>query len=150
MNRVTESIHTSSEDHSEHPTEQVNDSGTDKAQEAIEFVCYTPCSTCAKARVWLNDHDIPFNERDIKGDNPSASELKSWWEISGLPLKRFFNTSGQAYRSLNMKDRLPRMSSEEALEVLASNGMLVKRPIVVSANNILVGFRPEQWQDTLL
>ncbi|MFT8355769.1 MAG: arsenate reductase family protein [Bifidobacterium aquikefiri] len=150
VNRVTESIHKSSEDGSAHSPDQGRDFSNDKPEDAIGFVCYKPCSTCARARVWLNDHHIPFNERDIKDDNPSASELKRWWEMSGLPLKRFFNTSGQSYRSLNMKDRLPQMSNEEALELLATDGMLVKRPIVVSANNILVGFRPEEWQKALL
>lgn len=109
------------------------------------FVCYNHCTTCAKARKWLNENDIDFTERNIKIDNPTATELRRWWKASGLPLKRFFNTSGMPYREMKLKDKLPDMSEDEQLNVLASNGMLVKRPIIVSANKILVGFSPEAW-----
>ncbi|WEV46182.1 arsenate reductase family protein [Bifidobacterium sp. ESL0690] len=113
----------------------------------VLFVCYNHCSTCAKARKWLNENDVDFTERDIKGDNPTATELKRWWKASGLPLKRFFNTSGMPYREMKLKDKLPEMSEDEQLKLLATNGMLVKRPIVVNANKILVGFSPETWQN---
>ncbi|WP_369341785.1 arsenate reductase family protein [Bifidobacterium fermentum] len=158
MNGDTESLHSESACGKERPTnasaaEATDGTGTaeqDGTDGNIGFVCYRRCSTCAKARIWLNEHHISFDERDIKGDNPSAGELREWWRLSGLPLKRFFNTSGQAYRTLNLKDRLPEMSSDEALELLGSDGMLVKRPIVVNANKVLVGFRPAQWQEALL
>ncbi|WP_348519444.1 arsenate reductase family protein [Bifidobacterium sp. ESL0732] len=112
------------------------------------FVCYNHCSTCAKARKWLGENNIDFTERDIKGDNPTAAELKRWWKASGLPLKRFFNTSGMPYREMKLKTKLPEMSEDEQLKLLATNGMLVKRPIVVNANTILVGFDPETWKNT--
>lgn len=117
-------------------------------QEGVQFVCYTRCSTCAKARTWLNEHHVSYTERDIKSDNPTAEELESWWRRSGLPLRRFFNTSGQLYRSLSLKNRLPKMNDKEMLDLLATNGMLVKRPIVVSANKVLVGFSSEAWETT--
>ncbi|WP_348519563.1 arsenate reductase family protein [Bifidobacterium sp. ESL0798] len=112
------------------------------------FVCYNHCTTCAKARRWLGENNIDFTERDIKGDNPTAAELKRWWKASGLPLKRFFNTSGMPYREMKLKTKLPEMSEDEQLKLLATNGMLVKRPIVVNANKILVGFDPETWENT--
>ncbi|WP_348519512.1 arsenate reductase family protein [Bifidobacterium sp. ESL0745] len=110
------------------------------------FVCYNHCTTCAKARKWLNDNGVDFTERNIKTDNPTAAELKRWWKASGLPLKRFFNTSGMPYRELKLKSKLPEMSEDEQLKLLATNGMLVKRPIIVNANKILVGFSPEAWE----
>ncbi|WEV72883.1 arsenate reductase family protein [Bifidobacterium sp. ESL0790] len=113
------------------------------------FVCYNHCTTCARARKWLGEHNVDFTERNIKTDNPTVEELRRWWKASGLPLKRFFNTSGMPYRELKLKDKLPGMSEDEQLETLASNGMLVKRPIVVSANTVLVGFLPEAWQTAL-
>lgn len=123
----------------------------DPAQQNVKalFICYSRCSTCAKARTWLNDHNVDFTERDIKHDNPTLDELNRWHRKSGLPLKRFFNTSGQLYRNLGLKDKLPSMSAHEQLEILATDGMLVKRPIVVSANKILVGFSPEAWRSAL-
>lgn len=123
----------------------------DPAQEdgKVLFVCYNHCTTCAKARKWLNDNGINFTERNIKTDNPTATELKRWWKASGLPLKRFFNTSGMPYRELKLKSKLPEMSEDEQLELLATNGMLVKRPIIVNANKILVGFSPEAWEKGL-
>ncbi|WP_348519469.1 arsenate reductase family protein [Bifidobacterium sp. ESL0775] len=111
------------------------------------FVCYNHCTTCAKARKWLGENGVDFTERDIKTDNPTATELKRWWKASGLPLKRFFNTSGMPYREMKLKSKLPGMSEDEQLKVLASNGMLVKRPIIVNANKILVGFSPEAWEN---
>lgn len=114
------------------------------------FVCYTKCSTCAKARKWLNEHHINFHERDIKTDNPTAEELTLWHNLSGMPIRRLFNTSGQLYRQLNMKDRLPSMSTEEAVAILSTDGMLVKRPILVQGQQVLVGFNEEAWSGALL
>lgn len=125
-----------------------NDSSTSD-DEAL-FVCYPKCSTCAKARIWLNEHHVDFHERDIKTDNPNAQELTLWHKLSGLPIRRFFNTSGQSYRSLGMKDRLPSMSLEEAVELLSTDGMLVKRPILIQGRRVLVGFREEAWAEALL
>ncbi|MCI1211718.1 MULTISPECIES: arsenate reductase family protein [Bifidobacterium] len=122
---------------------------TDHNADALLFVCYSRCSTCAKARRWLGEHDIAFTERDIKTDNPTKAELTAWYHASGLPIRRFFNTSGQIYRALGLKDKLPAMSDDEALELLATDGMLVKRPIVVTAHGILVGFAPEVWRTSL-
>ena len=115
----------------------------------ISFICYAHCSTCAKARVWLREHDVPFRERDIIGDNPTLEELTRWHRASGLPIRRLFNTSGQRYRALHLKEKLPDMSDDEALALLATDGMLVKRPIIVSANKFLVGFQPRAWHDAL-
>lgn len=120
------------------------------ANPPLLFVCYPRCSTCAKARAWLNAHGISFTERDIKTDNPTFEELSAWHKASGLPIRRFFNTSGQLYRALKVKDELPGMSDDEALRLLATNGMLVKRPIVVSAHKMLVGFAPTAWETALL
>ncbi len=114
------------------------------------FVCYPRCSTCKKAQKWLEEHGIDFEIRHIAEDNPSKKEIKAWSKDSGLPLKRFFNTSGQLYRSLELKDRLGGMSDEEQYDLLASDGMLVKRPILVGPNYVLVGFREEEWAETLL
>lgn len=114
------------------------------------FVCYPRCSTCKKAQKWLEEHGIDFEIRHIAEDNPSKKEIKAWSKDSGLPLKRFFNTSGQLYRSLELKDRLSGMSDEEQYDLLASDGMLVKRPILVGPNYVLVGFREEEWAETLL
>ena len=111
----------------------------------IEFVCYPKCTTCKKARDFLDENGIAYEVRDIKTDNPSYEELKEWHEKSGLPLKRFFNTSGMLYRSMELKDKLPDMSEEEQLRLLASDGMLVKRPIAVSDDKVLVGFKPTEW-----
>ena len=113
------------------------------------FVCYPKCSTCKKARAWLNEKGIAFEERDIKEQNPTEEELRRWHAMSGLPLKRFFNTSGQQYRALGLKDRLPGMDEEEQLALLASDGMLVKRPILVGGGFVLTGFRPKEWEETL-
>ena len=115
------------------------------------FLEYPPCSTCQKAKKWLVEHNIPYSARHIKEQNPSYDELKEWYEKSGLPLKKFFNTSGLVYKSLNLKDKLPTMSEEEQLRLLATDGMLVKRPLVVLDNGtILTGFREKEWEAALL
>lgn len=111
----------------------------------LKFICYPRCTTCKKAEEWLNDKKINYEFRDIKFDNPSIEELKSWYEKSGLPLKRFFNTSGLLYKSLDLKNRLPQMSDEEKLQLLATDGMLVKRPVLVGDSFVLVGFKEEEW-----
>ena len=111
----------------------------------IKFVCYPKCTTCKKARDFLDENGVEYEVRDIKTDNPSYEELKEWHEKSGLPLKRFFNTSGMLYRSMELKDKLLDMSEEEQLRLLASDGMLVKRPIAVSGDKVLVSFRPAEW-----
>ena len=110
------------------------------------FVCYPNCSTCKKARAWLESQGIPFAERNIKTENPTKEELARWQKASGLPLKRFFNTSGQQYRALGLKEKLPAMTEEEQLELLSSDGMLVKRPLLVGETAMLVGFRPQEWE----
>ena len=114
------------------------------------FVNYPKCSTCRKAKKWLDEHDIEYESRHIIDDNPSADELRKWWEISGLPLKRFFNTSGMKYRELKLKDKLPDMSEDEQLNLLATDGMLVKRPILASDDVVLVGFKEKEWEEKLL
>ena len=114
------------------------------------FVCYPRCTTCQKARKWLEEQGLEFQERHIKEENPSREELSAWQEKSGLPLNRFFNTSGQLYRALGLKDKLAAMSREEQLELLAGDGMLVKRPLLIGEDQVLVGFREQQWRDALL
>ena len=113
------------------------------------FICYDRCSTCKKAEKWLIAHDIAYTKRPIKEDNPTVEELKDFKERSGLPLKRFFNTSGQLYRSQNIKDKLKDMSEEEQYALLATDGMLVKRPIVVGEDFVLVGFKEKEWEEKL-
>ena len=110
------------------------------------FVCYPKCTTCQKARKWLEEQGISYEERDIKTENPQKEELKEWYKKSGLPLKRFFNTSGMLYKQMNLKDKLPEMSEEEQLEQLATDGMLVKRPIVVEGDIVLTGFKAAEWE----
>ena len=109
------------------------------------FVCYPRCSTCQKAKKWLDDRGIVYEERHIKEDNPTAEELLRWQSISGLPMTRFFNTSGQLYRRMDLKDRLPSMSEGEMAALLATDGMLVKRPLLVGEDFVLVGFREKEW-----
>jgi arsenate reductase len=111
------------------------------------FICYDKCSTCKKAEKWLQDNGIEYEKRPIKEENPTAKELKEWKEKSGIPLKSFFNTSGQIYRSMGLKDRLKEMSDEEQFELLATDGMLVKRPILLAGERVLVGFREAQWSE---
>ncbi len=113
------------------------------------FVCYPKCTSCQKAKKWLQDNEIAFEERDIKLQNPSYEELLLWYKSSGLPISRFFNTSGLLYKSLGLKEKLPKMSEEEKLRLLASDGMLVKRPVLVSDNAVLCGFREQEWSDAL-
>ena len=115
------------------------------------FLQYPPCSTCKKAKAWLDSHGIAYEARHIKEQNPSYDELSQWLEISGLPVKKFFNTSGLQYKALGLKDKLPAMSVEEQLRLLATDGMLVKRPIVVTGDGkVLTGFREAEWESTLL
>ena len=114
------------------------------------FLQYPKCSTCQKAKKWLDDHAITYTNRLIKEENPTFEELKAWHTQSGLPLKRFFNTSGLRYKELQLKDQLPMMSEEEQLRLLASDGMLVKRPLLITENAILVGFRQPEWEEALL
>ena len=109
------------------------------------FVCYPKCSTCKKAEAWLVGKGISFQKRDIKEDNPTRGELARWLAASGLPVKRFFNTSGLQYKALGLKDRLPAMTVEEQLDLLATDGMLVKRPILVDGDTVLVGFKEAEW-----
>ena len=110
---------------------------------------YPKCSTCQKAKKWLDEKGLAAEVRDIKTENPTAEELRNWWTASGLPLKRFFNTSGLQYKSLGLKDKLPEMDEDAQLELLASDGMLVKRPILVGDGFVLTGFRPQEWEERL-
>ena len=114
------------------------------------FLEYPKCSTCQKAKKWLNEHNIEFTDRHIVENNPSYEELKEWYGKSGLPLKKFFNTSGMLYKEQNLKEKLPVMSEEEQLKLLATNGMLVKRPLIVDEERILVGFKEKEWSDNLI
>ena len=114
------------------------------------FLEYPPCSACKKAKAWLESQGIDYTARHIKEQNPTYEELKDWYQRSGLPLKKFFNTSGLVYKSLNLKDRLPNMSEEEQLRLLASDGMLVKRPLVVLEDRVLTGFREKEWTEVIL
>lgn len=113
------------------------------------FICYPKCSTCKKAREWLEKNKFEFEERDIKKENPTKEELEKWIEESNLDIKKFFNTSGLKYKELNLKERLKDMTKEEKIKLLSSDGMLVKRPILISDNNILVGFREKEWEEIL-
>ena len=115
----------------------------------VDFICYPRCSTCRKAQKWLDDHGIEYETRLIHEGNPTVEELKAWREKSGLPLKRFFNTSGQIYRQNKLKDKLPGMSVEDQYQLLASDGMLVKRPILVSKELVLVGFKEKEYEEAL-
>ena len=113
------------------------------------FVCYPKCTTCQKAKAFLDAQGIAYTLRDIKLENPTRQELAEWYERSGLPLKKFFNTSGLQYKALELKDKLPAMTEEEQLDLLASDGMLVKRPVLVGNDFVLVGFKQEQWEAAL-
>lgn len=113
------------------------------------FICYPKCSTCQKAKKWLEEQNISFTERHIVENNPTYEELKNWHEASGLPLKKFFNTSGLLYKEMQLKDKLPGMTEDEQLKLLATNGMLVKRPLVVDGDVVLVGFREAEWAEKL-
>lgn len=113
----------------------------------MKVYCYSKCSTCKKALAWLDDNEISYELIDIKNDNPGLEELKAAYEISGLPLKRFFNTSGNLYKELKLKDKLPEMSEEEQLALLATDGMLVKRPLVIGDDFVLTGFKEAEWKE---
>ena len=115
----------------------------------IEFICYPKCTTCQKAKKWLDDNNIEYTLRDIKESNPSLDELAKWHKASGLPLKKFFNTSGLLYKSMELKTKLPEMSDDEQLKLLATDGMLVKRPLVIGKDFILVGFKESEWNEVL-
>lgn len=114
------------------------------------FICYPKCSTCRKAEKYLQEHNIEYTKRDIKTDNPTAGELRSWQKNSGLPLKKFFYTSGLQYKALGLKDKLPQLNEEEQLQLLAADGMLVKRPLLLTDGNVLVGFKETEWAEKLL
>lgn len=116
----------------------------------LKFICYPKCTTCGKAEKWLNDNKIEYELRNIKVDNPTFEELSDWYRKSGLPLKRFFNTSGLLYKSLNLKDKLPEMTEDEMLHLLATDGMLVKRPLLISDSFVLVGFKEAEWTQKVL
>lgn len=113
----------------------------------MEVLCYSRCTTCKKALKWLDEKGVEYTLRDIAEDNPSYDELKKWHEKSGLDLKKFFNTSGKLYREMKLSEKLKGMSDEEKLELLASDGMLVKRPVAVAGDTVLVGFKQEQWEE---
>ena len=115
----------------------------------LKFICYPKCTTCQKAKKWLDENDIEYKLRDIKEDNPTFEELSKWYKMSGLPLKKFFNTSGLLYKSMGLKDKLPNMSEEEQLKLLSTDGMLVKRPLSISEDFILVGFKEKEWSEKL-
>ena len=115
----------------------------------IRFICYPKCTTCQRAKKWLDDNNIEYELRDIKLDNPTLDELVEWYKKSGLPLKKFFNTSGLLYKSLDLKNKLPAMTEDEMLKLLSTDGMLVKRPIIIGADFVLVGFKEADWDAIL-
>ncbi len=112
----------------------------------MKVLCYPKCGTCKKALKWLDDNGIKYEYRHIVEENPTKDELKNWYEKSGLPLKKFFNTSGLKYKELNLKDRIPQMTEEEIFDLLSTDGMLVKRPILIVGDKVLVGFKEEEWE----
>ena len=116
----------------------------------IKFICYPKCTTCQKAQKWLDESKIDYELRDIKLDNPTLDELTQWYKKSNLPLKKFFNTSGLLYKSLGLKDKLPTMTEDEMLALLASDGMLVKRPLLIGEDLVLVGFRESYWKEKMV
>ena len=115
----------------------------------LKFICYPKCTTCQRAKKWLDDNKREYELRDIKENNPSLEELTAWYKMSGLMLKKFFNTSGLLYKSMELKDKLPAMSEEEQLKLLATDGMLVKRPLVIGEDFVLVGFKESEWSEKL-
>ena len=115
----------------------------------LKFICYPKCTTCQKAKKWLDDNNIEYELRDIKEDNPTFEELGEWYKMSGLELKKFFNTSGLLYKSLGLKDKLSAMSEEKQLRLLATDGMLVKRPLLIGEDFLLVGFKEKEWSEKL-
>lgn len=116
----------------------------------MTFVCYTKCGTCQKARKWMEENNVEYIYRDIKTENPSLEELSAWHKLSGLPARKLFNTSGQLYKSMELKNKLPDMSDEQMLQLLSTDGMLVKRPILVTEDFVLVGFKETDWAEKLL
>lgn len=116
----------------------------------LDFICYPKCSTCQKALKWLDDKGLEYTLRDIKTQNPTYEELKGWYGMSGVPLRKFFNTSGLLYKSMALKDKLPAMSEDEMLELLSTDGMLVKRPLLIGEGFVLIGFKESQWAEKLL
>ena len=113
----------------------------------MKYICYPKCGTCQKAKKWLDENEIQYEIRDIKEDKPTREQLETWYKASGLPLKKFFNTSGLQYKALGLKDKLPTMSEAEQLDLLATDGMLVKRPIAVIGDTVLVGFKEAEWKE---
>lgn len=116
----------------------------------LKFICYPKCSTCQKAKMWLEENQVAYELRDIKTDRPNGEELKLWYQRSGLPLRKFFNNSGLLYKSMELKNKLPDMTEGEMLELLATDGMLVKRPLLVGEDFVLVGFKEAEWTQKLL
>lgn len=116
----------------------------------LNFICYPKCSTCQKALRWLEENGVEYVQRDIKADNPGIEELKAWYRMSGLPLRKFFNTSGLLYKTMELKSKLPEMNEEEMLMLLAVDGMLVKRPLAIGDGFVLIGFKEAEWADNLL
>ena len=112
----------------------------------LKFICYPKCTTCQKARKWLDENNIEYEFRDIKTENPNLAELTAWYRLSGLPLRKFFNTSGLLYKSMELKTKLPSMTDEEMLALLATDGMLVKRPLAIGGDFVLVGFKEDDWE----
>ena len=115
----------------------------------LKFICYPKCTTCQKAKKWLDDNKIEYELRDIKQENPTLEELNEWYKKSGLPLKKFFNTSGLLYKSMDLKNKLPDMTEDEMLQLLSTDGMLVKRPILVGNDFVLVGFKESEWNEKI-
>lgn len=113
----------------------------------MKFICYPKCTTCQKAKKWLDEKGVTYELRDIKENNPSYDELKKWYKHSGLPLKKFFNTSGLLYKSMELKNKLPNMSEDEQLKLLSTDGMLVKRPLLISNDTVLVGFKEKEYEE---
>ena len=121
-----------------------------RKENKMQFICYSKCTTCQRAKKWLDEKNISYQERAIKTENPGYEELKDWLAVSGLPVKKFFNTSGLLYKSLQLKDKLPYMTDDEIYSILSSDGMLVKRPLIIMQNKILIGFKEKEWEENLL
>lgn len=122
----------------------------EKGDTNMLFLEYPKCSTCKKAKKWLDEHQVAYDDRHIVEENPTFEELKDWYGRSGMPLKKFFNTSGMLYKEMKLKDKLPNMSEEEQLQLLATNGMLVKRPLIVDGNTVITGFKEAEWTEKLI
>jgi len=116
---------------------------------SYQFICYAKCGTCRKAKKWLEENNIKFEERSIKENNPTEAELKEWIQKSGYPVKKFFNTSGVLYKGMNLKDKLNEMSEDEQVRLLATDGMLVKRPLLIGEETVLVGFKEDEWNNKI-